>query len=99
MQDLIITIGHNVNGRPTWSEADVLERAADVLALEAFTAYPCAGMWRGEREESTRLEILALDNAEAERIVEAVPCLARALEQAEIALEARPSRVRFVKTA
>lgn len=99
MQDLIITIGHNVAGVPTHDEASILEALRWALDPEGFTAYPCQGSWHGEREASTRIEISALDDAEAARLVSCVPALARLLDQEAIALEVKPSALQFIAAA
>ena len=65
MKDIHLTIGHNVNGRPTHTTRAVCATAARILEVEGFTAVPCLGMWRGEAEDSTRLEICGLDDEAA----------------------------------
>lgn len=97
MQDLILTVGHNVDGHPVHTTASVCTACDDVLGIPGYTAIPCAGMWMGQREESTRLEICALQDDEAERLAGLVPRLAALLGQAEIMAEIRPSRARFIK--
>lgn len=94
---LTLTIGHNVNGKPMFTTGEICEFAADYLQIEAFTAFECAGMWRGEREESTRIEIAALDEDQAENIRARVPLLAQVLAQECIMCETAPDRVQFVE--
>lgn len=91
-----LTIGCNVNGIPTHEPAHVVETAGRVLEVDAMTAYTCAGWWRGEAETSVRVEISALSEAEAARILSLVPGLAFALGQAEIMTEARADAVEFI---
>ena len=97
--DVILTIGHNVGDTPTWTRGDVIDATHDVLGIDGLTAYDCLGYWRGESEESTRIEICAVSAREARRIRDAVPALARRLGQVEIMVQAMPSHARFVKAA
>lgn len=92
-----LTIGHNVHGVHTFDHQTVIEYAADVLELEGFTAYECAGYWHGERENSTRIEVCNLDADKLEQIKNMVPTLAAALAQECIMFEARPDRVQFIE--
>jgi hypothetical protein len=96
---ITLTIGHNCAGVPTFTTREVCDFAADYLGVEAFTAYECFGMWRGEREDSTRIEVCGLGEAEAEEIRARVPLLAQALAQISIMCEIRPDRVEFVERA
>lgn len=81
-EKLVLTIGRAIdNGETlTHTATDVIEAAADVLALKAFTAYECAGWWHGVAEKSVRIEVNA-DADELRRIYAAVPALTRALSQ------------------
>lgn len=99
MQDLVITIGHNVDGIPTHDEASILEALRWTLEPEGFTAYPVQGLWHGEREDSTRIEICAIDEAEAARLLLQVPSLARLLDQDAIAVQLTPSSMQFIAAA
>lgn len=96
MKDIHLTIGHNVNGHPTHTTRAVCATAARILEVEGFTAVPCLGMWRGEAEDSTRLEICGLDDEAARAVWTRVPLLAAALDQVEVMAEAVPSRIRFI---
>ena len=78
-----LTIGFNVNGEARHNMHTVCEKVTDVLNVEAYTAIPCLGMWRGEAEDSARIEIVA-EETEARTILANVPYLAYALEQCEI---------------
>ena len=99
MRDIILTIGHNVNGIPTHDTAAVCATACDVLGIDGCTAVPCLGVWHGESESSTRLEVCALSEAEAARVWDLIPSLADALKQCEVMAEQRPSRVAFIARA
>lgn len=92
-----LTIGHNVKGVPTFKTREICEFASEYLGIEAFTAMECAGMWQGERENSTRIEICALSESEADSIRANVPILAQALAQDSIMCETRPDHVEFVE--
>lgn len=96
MKDIHLTIGHNVNGRPMHTRRAICAAAARILEVDGLTAIPCTGIWRGEVEESTRLEICGLDDEAARAVWTRVPRLAAALDQVEIMAEAVPSRIRFV---
>lgn len=99
MKTLILTIGHNTPDGRTWSAQDVRAAFEDVTGCDAYTAIPCAGMWRGEAEASTRIEVCALDDAEASRLAGLVPALAAALLQQCIMAEVRECAVMFVEAA
>lgn len=81
-EKLVLTIGRAIGdgGTLTHTATDVIEAAADLLALEAFTAYECAGWWYGVAEKSVRIEVNAGAD-ELRRIYAAVPALTLALEQ------------------
>lgn len=99
MKTLILTIGHNTPDGRTWSAQDVRRAFEGMTGCEAYTAIPCAGMWRGEAEPSTRLEVCALDDAEAARLLDLVPALAGALAQQCIMAEVRDCSVMFLEPA
>lgn len=94
---ITLTIGHNINDRPTFTTSEICDFVTDYLNVEAFTAFECAGMWRGMREDSTRIEISALSLDQAEEIRANVPVLAQALNQQAIMCEIRPDRVEFIE--
>lgn len=81
-EKLVLTIGRAIGdgGTLTHTAADVIEAAADLLALDAFTAYECAGYWNGVAEKSVRIEVNAGAD-ELRRIYAAVPALTLALGQ------------------
>lgn len=97
MASVHLTIGHNVAGVPMFETSEICEYATDYLGIEAFTAIECAGMWQGQREESTRIEICALSDDEAQMIRSRVPLLAQVLGQQEIMFEIRPDHVEFIE--
>lgn len=99
MKTIQLTIGHNVNGAPKWNINNVTAAVSLTLEIEAFTAIPCYGMWRGEAEESTRIEIAALDDGAAERIRALIPSLAELLEQEAIMYQEAIANVEFVEPA
>lgn len=80
---LTLTIGHNVGTSPTLTHEYVVRTAADVLALDAFTAWQTVGYYHGVAETGTRIEICA-DKSEVMRIYDAVPVLALDLMQESI---------------
>ena len=78
-----LTIGHNVAGVPTHDTFDVCHKVEQILGIEAYTAIPCYGMWRGEAEASTRIEIVT-DPENARVIHDNVAFLAHSLDQEAI---------------
>ena len=91
-----LTIGHNVKGRHVFETPEICEYVTEYLDIEAFTAIECAGMWRGQCEKSTRIEICALSKNEADSILSVIPDLAGALCQDSIMCEIRPDQVQFI---
>lgn len=94
--DIAITIGHNVKGRPHHTRKTVLSIFEAVTGVEAYTAIRCAGMWRGQAEESTRVEVCNLSESDAMNLLACLPVLAAQLEQEEIMVSHRESATRFV---
>ena len=70
MKNIHLTIGHNVDGAPKWTIQNITAAVSLTLEVEAFTAIPCYGMWRGEAEESTRIEMCGLDDDTTKAIYE-----------------------------
>lgn len=81
-EKLVLTIGRAIGDGETLTHTaiDVIETAADLLALDAFTAYECVGYWHGVAEKSVRIEVNAGAN-ELRRIYAAAPALTLALGQ------------------
>jgi len=96
MKQATLYIGHNVNGTHYWESSQIEQAIGQYLGIEAYTTYQARGMWRGEAEDTTVCIISALDDAEAERIREAVPVLAAHLEQECIAYEVRDLETCFI---
>lgn len=98
MKTITLTIGHNVfDGHAIrLTSAEVIAATVELLVLDGLTAYETRGMWRGMCEDSTRIEVCGLTEQEAARIVAALPALAHALKQEEIACEVREDSMRFV---
>ena len=94
---ITLVIGHNVAGVPMLKTSEICEYVTDYLRVEAFTATECFGMWNGERENSTKIEICALGENEARSIRARVPLLAQVLHQDAIMCEIRPDRVEFIE--
>lgn len=84
MQTLSLTIGHNVHGVPTYKTPQVIKTVAAYYELDGLTAYEVTGLWCGEWETSTRLEIAGLSEEAAADMVQALPALCVALEQEAI---------------
>lgn len=99
MKTIYLTIGHNVGDTPTHTTAGICADVRDVLGVSAYTAIPCVGMWQGAAEESTRVEIGMLDDADAETIMGRVPDLAARLRQVEIMADVRECSAVYVGAA
>lgn len=96
MKNMIITVGHNVGGVPTHSTARVCAECCSTLGVDGITAIPCMGVWRGEVEESTRVEIRSVSDDEAARIWALLPELAERLGQVEVMAEVKESETHFI---
>ncbi len=96
---ITLTIGHKVGADERWDTPTVASAVTTMLGVEAFTAIPCFGMWRGQAESSTRIEIVVDGADEARAIADEVPFLAQMLEQEAIMCEVRPSHTEFVSAA
>lgn len=94
-EQIKLTIGHNVQGVPTHEIGDVCRMVEAFLGVDAYTAIPCYGMWRGEAEASTRVEIVT-DPASARIIRDNVAHLAHALDQEAIMCQCAGS-VEFIE--
>lgn len=95
MRQVSMTIGHKVGAEERWTTASICEAVTTILGLEAFTAIPVLGMWRGQAEASTRIEVVC-DERTASSIEEELPFLAHMLGQEAIMCESRASAAEFV---
>lgn len=93
-----VTIGHDVGGVGMLTRAQVLDAFERVTGCEAYTALDASGMWRGQAEPSTRLEIVCTE-AQARALAGVMPELARVLSQQCVMFDARPCAVRFIEAA
>lgn len=93
-----LTIGHKVGSVEKLDTATVCNAVTALLGVEAFTALPCVGMWKGQAETSTRIEIVT-DKQTARSIECEVPYLSHMLEQEAIMCEVRPCATEFVAAA
>lgn len=96
MKTIELTIGHNVNGRPALTSQCITQTVASILNLDAFTIIPCYGLWRGEAEESSRIEICGLTDELAETIAARIPKLSATLNQESIMLTVREQTISFI---
>lgn len=94
MQKVTMTIGHKIGLVEALDSAAICAAITATLAIDAFTAIPCVGMWKGIPENSTRVEVVC-DESEANRIAGLVPKLAWQLNQEAIMLEVSPANVTF----
>lgn len=99
MKTLILTIGHNIGDEPVHTTAAVCAEVREALGVSGYTAIPCLGMWQGRAEQSTRVEIEMLRDADAEAIMDRVPELAARLGQVEIMADVRECSARYVGAA
>lgn len=81
MRTVTLTIGHNVHGVPTYKSLEVIETVATYYKLEGLTAYEVTGLWCGEYETSTRLEVAGLSEEAAADMVNKLPALCTLLKQ------------------
>lgn len=95
MMQVSLTIGHKVGTVERWDTPTVADAVTTMLNVEAFTAIPCYGMWRGQAETSTRIEIIC-DEPTAESIRREIPFLAEMLQQEAIMCDVRPCTTSFV---
>lgn len=95
--NVAMTIGHNVKDTPTHDTQSVCEYVSQYLGIDAYTAIPCYGMWRGDAEKSTRIEICGLDRDAAEAIRADIPALAQALAQESIMFAIGSAEIAFVQ--
>lgn len=93
-----IMVGHNVGNVPTFNDDEIVAEAMDILALQGATCYGTIGVWRGNTEESTRIDVIC-SLREARRIKAAAPALARALNQDAVLVSIMPSFASFVGPA
>lgn len=85
-----IFVGHNVAGTPTL-DSETICKALDNMGAIAYTAIPCAGSWKGERESTTCIlfaEVCATCAETLRRVV--VPALCADLQQEAIMYRADP---------
>ena len=94
MQKVTLTIGHKIGLVEALDTAAICAAVTASLAIEAFTAIPCVGIWKGIPENSTRIEIVT-DESTADEIVKRVPYLAWQLNQEAIMCESCPANVTF----
>lgn len=98
MMQVTLTVGHKVGTVERWDTPTICDAVTTILGIEAFTAIPCFGMWRGQAETSTRVEIVC-DERAAQSIANEVPYLSHMLEQEAIMCEVRPCATEFVAAA
>lgn len=96
MQQLNITIGHKVGKTEKWTIGDICAAFEMVTGCEAYTAIPCFGMWKGQAEASTRIEVVT---DSPERIASKVPELADLLDQEAIMVQNVQAVAQFVEAA
>lgn len=97
MRKIQLTIGHKIGPIDALDTATVCAAVTTTLAVSAFTAIPCIGMWKGQPENSTRIEIVTT-NDDADRIAGLVPTLAWQLNQDAIMVETTSADVAFVES-
>ena len=93
--DMILTIGHNVHGIPSLTDTDII-KALRYIGISGATFIPCTGIWGGEREESTRVEICGVSAEETARIKQAIPDVCKRLQQDCIMFDSRVSSTEFI---
>lgn len=101
MNDIQLSIGHNVNGKPSHDQQKIIKALIKIMnkheqLIKGFSAYDMLGYWCGEIETSTRIEINGASNETAQAIRERIPELARYLKQYEIYFDIRQSTSRAI---
>lgn len=99
MKDIYLSIGHNVGAVREHDTAGIVSAVRRILEVEDLTAWECAGVYGGMDEASTRVELLALDDAKAASILDAIPHLAAHLRQESIAATVRPTESVLIMAA
>lgn len=94
--DITLTVGHNVNGVLCLNTDTVRKAVSDVLGVDALTAYPVQGVWCGDVEPSTRVELNALSREARKAILAAIPTLSETLNQECIMTTCTRSTTRFL---
>lgn len=95
MYKTTLYIGHNIGDCAYWTHSDVCTVAADILALNAFSAYEISGYWQGKPEQTTVLIVMGAGR-DADTIARAIPALAYKLEQDSILYEVERVSAEFV---
>lgn len=99
MKDIYLSIGHNVGDVREHDTAGIVSAVRRILGVDDLTAWECAGLYWGMDEPSTRVELLALDDAKASAILDAIPSLAAHLRQESIAVTVRPTESVLIMAA
>lgn len=94
MKQVTLTIGHNVGSVEVFDTPSICQTITEFLHIDAFTALPCIGMWKGMPEHSTRIEIVT-DESSARTILGKIPSLAAKLNQEAIMCESHDANVSF----
>lgn len=92
MEKVVLTIGHKIGSVDALDDATICNCVTTTLKVDAFTAIPCMGMWKGVPESSTRIEIVTDDPSS---VTMYVPHLAWQLDQEAIMCEIQPVNVSF----
>lgn len=92
---ITLTIGHNVSGVPTHDTRTVMMAATTVLGAQGATVINCDGLWMGEAEKSTRIEIVR-DNLSEDHIRTRVARLSHYLMQDCIMCKVKKTTVEFI---
>lgn len=94
MLNVTLTIGHNVNGVPTLDTEVVTMAATTVLGAHGCTVIQCNGMWMGEAETSTRIEVVC--NLKPSHARARVTKLSHYLMQEAIMCECKEVNIEFL---
>lgn len=89
LYDVALSIGHTVGTTPTHTHQQVITKACEVLNINSYSAWEINGMYNGLLESSTRMEINALTETEANELLNNLEELAYKLEQESIAATKR----------
>lgn len=94
MLNVTLTIGHNVKGIPTLNTRLVTMAATTIMGACGATITKCDGIWMGESESSTRIDIAC--NLKEEHVKARVSKLSSYLMQDAIMCETRIADIEFL---
>ena len=97
LYDITLTIGHNVYGTRRWTSRDVQDALRHIMPrVTGATLFEVDGMYNGEFERSTRVELFALDSSLTAYVRGRIPALCERLQQECIMCTCTESNTTFI---